>query len=399
MMEGRRVGLGVSGGIAAYKAVEVCSRLRKLGADVQVVMTRNATKLVSPLTFRSISGNPVIVGAFEEPVRWKVEHVEFGRWAEVIVVAPATANVIGKVASGIADDFLTTAIMAARCKVLFAPAMNTAMYENPIVQANIARLRSLGYEFIEPGEGWLACGEPGRGRLAEPEEIVDRLVTALSARSSLRGVKVMVTAGPTREFIDPVRFISNPSTGKMGFAVAEEARDRGAEVVLVSGPVSLDPPAGVRFVPVTTAREMFDAVMAHLDWCDVLIKSAAVSDYAPASVSPSKIKKGDAAIDLHLTPNPDILLEAGRRKGRKILVGFAAETNDIIENARMKIRKKNLDLIVVNDVKQEGAGFASDSNAAKIIDAGGGITDVPLTSKKALAGIILDRVTGLLGKK
>jgi len=399
--EEKRIGLGVTGGIAAYKAVDICSRLKKLGADVQVAMTSNAARFVSPLTFRGMSGNPVIVNAFGEPARWNIEHVEFARWARIIAVAPATANVIGKVASGIADDFLTTAIMAARCRVLFAPAMNAAMYENPIVRANVVKLRSLGYEFIEPAAGRLACGEEGPGRLAEPEAIVERILEILSAGEAkdLLGVKIMVTAGPTREFIDPVRFISNPSSGKMGFAVAREAMRRGADVLLVSGPVSLEPPPGVRFVPVTTAGDMYDAVIADLDWCDVLVKSAAVSDYVPESVSSSKLKKGATALDLHLVPSPDILLEAGRRKGRRILVGFAAETDDIVENARAKMRRKNLDLIVVNDVKQEGAGFGGDTNAAKIIDAGGTVVDVPMTSKRDLAGIILDRIAGLLGRR
>ncbi|MCR4398534.1 MAG: bifunctional phosphopantothenoylcysteine decarboxylase/phosphopantothenate--cysteine ligase CoaBC [Firmicutes bacterium] len=402
MLQGRRIGLGVSGGIAAYKAVELCSRLRRLGADVQVAMTRNACRLVTPLTFRAISGNPVITGMFREPRRWSVEHVEFARWAELIAVVPATANLIGKVASGIADDFLTTAIMAAKCRVLFAPSMNEAMYENPIVRANISRLKVHGYEFIEPEEGRLACGEFGRGRLPDTGEIVQRIVSILTVgggRRDLEGVRVVVTAGPTREPIDPVRFLSNPSSGKMGFVVAEEAAERGAHVVLVSGPVSLPPPPGVRLVGVTTAREMYDAVMSELDSCDVLVKTAAVSDYRPESVSGRKIKKSDAPLTLRLVPNPDILREAGKRKGSRILVGFAAETENLVENASAKLREKNLDLIVVNDVSREGAGFGGDTNAAKIVDAAGAVIEVPLTTKRMLARLLLDKVAELLSAK
>ncbi|NPV71674.1 MAG: bifunctional phosphopantothenoylcysteine decarboxylase/phosphopantothenate--cysteine ligase CoaBC [Firmicutes bacterium] len=426
MLEGRRVGLGVSGGIAAYKALDLCSRLRQMGAEVQVVMTENATRLIAPLAFQTLSGNPVIHAMFDEPARWNVEHIAFAQWVEVMVVAPATANVIGKVAAGIADDFLTTSIMATRAKVLFAPAMNSAMYENPIVQSNIERLRSLGYEFIEPESGWLACGESGKGRLAPVEDIVDRIVRVLGAGAAaggdavaggtkgatapagtvatgvpvvaadLRGKTVMVTAGPTREYFDPVRYISNPSSGKMGFEIAREARDRGARVILVSGPVSLEPPAGVEYIPVVTTAEMRDAVISRLESCDALIKSAAVCDYRPAVIHDKKIKKDGRGLDIHFEPNPDILFEAGQRKGRTILVGFAAETDNLVPNAVAKIRKKNLDLIVVNDVTQQGAGFGTDTNAAKIIDPEGNVHEVSLTSKREMARIIVDRVAGLL---
>ena len=396
MLAGRKIALGVSGGIAAYKAAEIVSSLRRQGAEVTVAMTREATRFVSPLTFRTLSGNPVIVEMFDEPRRWNVEHVALAEWADLFVVAPATANVIGKIACGIADDFLSTAVMAASSRVLLAPAMNSRMWLNPIVQANVSRLRALGYEFVGPEEGHLACGSSGPGRMAEPATIVAAIERFFTKGRDLEGVRVLVTAGPTREHIDPVRFISNPSSGKMGFAIAEEALSRGAQVTLVSGPVALEAPAGVKTVRVTTAVEMYRAVLDEFDAADVVIKAAAVSDYRPAETRGQKIKKEAGDLAVRLVRNPDILEELGRRKGSKVLVGFAAETNDIVENAIAKIRKKNLDLIVVNDVTQAGAGFESDTNAAKIIDGDGSVLDVPLTSKRDLAAVILDRVSEIL---
>ncbi|MDI6895154.1 MAG: bifunctional phosphopantothenoylcysteine decarboxylase/phosphopantothenate--cysteine ligase CoaBC [Bacillota bacterium] len=397
VLAGKTVVVGITGGIAAYKAVEVVSRLRRLGADVHVVMTRAATRFVTPLTLQTISGNAVVTSMFSRTTRWNVEHVALADRADLLLVVPATANVVGKVAAGVADDFLTTTIMACRAPVVFCPAMNFRMYENPIFQANVARLEDLGYRFVPPEAGWLAEGTVGVGRLPDPSLIVDRVVQMLGGPSAgggdLAGCRVLVTAGPTWEMIDPVRFISNPSSGKMGYALARAARMRGAAVVLVSGPVALPPPEGVELVPVTSAEDMFGAVMDRLPGTDLVLKAAAVGDWRPRLVHPSKVKKEQmAAWVLELDPTPDILAEVGRRKGKTVVVGFAAETDDIERHAREKIAYKNLDLLVVNDVSRPGVGFASDDNQVTLYWPDGSSEDLPAMRKAELAHRILDRV-------
>ncbi len=399
MLAGKCVVLGVTGGIAAYKAVEVASRLRKLGATVYVVMTRAAANFVTPLTFREISGNAVVTSMWDEPKQWNVEHIALATRADLFVIAPATANVIGKLAAGIADDMLTTTVMATKAPVLLAPAMNSGMYLNPVVQANIARLAGLGYHVLPPDEGLLACGVEGPGRLPEPEVIVARAAALLGAGGDLAGRKVLVTAGPTREAIDPVRYISNHSSGKMGYAIAAAARARGADVVLVTGPTALTPPPGVRTVPVETAAEMLAAVLAEYDDCDAVVKAAAVADYRPVAPAEHKIKKHDEEMTLTLTKNPDILAELGRRKRHQVLVGFAAETRDLAANAGAKLAKKNLDMIVANDVTVPGAGFGADTNVARLLYRDGRTEELDLMAKSELAGVILDRICALLTKK
>lgn len=399
MLAGKCVVLGVTGGIAAYKAVEVASRLRKLGATVYVVMTRAAASFVTPLTFREISGNPVVTSMWDEPKQWNVEHIALATQADLFVIAPATANVIGKLAAGMADDMLTTTVMATKAPVLLAPAMNSNMYLNPVVQANIAKLAGLGYHFLPPDEGLLACGVEGPGRLPEPAAIVARAAALLGAGDDLAGRKVLVTAGPTREAIDPVRYISNHSSGKMGYALAAAAAARGAEVVLVTGPTALPPPPRVRTVPVETAAEMLAAVLAEYEDCDVVVKAAAVADYRPVAPAEHKIKKTDDELTITLTKNADILAELGRRKQGQVLVGFAAETRDLEANARAKLTKKNLDMVVANDVTVPGAGFNADTNVARLLYRDGRVEELALMAKDELAAVILDRICVLLTKR
>lgn len=397
MLEGRVIVLGVSGSIAAYKGVEIASRLKKQGAQVRVIMTDSATRFVTPLTFRTITGFPVVCDLFAEPVEWNVGHVSLAQQADLFLIAPATANVISKIACGIADDMLTSTILATRAPVLIAPAMNTGMYENPIFQANMDKLKSLGFRFVEPGSGLLACGDMGKGRLAEPQDIVDDVVKILTRKKDLQGIKVMVTAGGTREPIDPVRYITNRSSGKMGYALAQRARERGAEVILVSAPTNLAPPPGVQVVPVTTAMDMLEAVERHLEESQVVIKAAAVADYRPVHVSQQKIKKAHGNLTLELERNPDILASIGlKKKAHQIFVGFAAETQDLISNAGMKMEKKNVDLMVANDVTLEGAGFEGDTNIVTIIQKDGTIKELPKMSKLDVAEEILDRIVELL---
>lgn len=398
-LEGKTVVLGVTGGIAAYKAAEVASLLVKGGAEVHVIMTEAATKFVAPLTFRTLSRNPVAVDMFADPGEWNVRHVALAEKADIVVVAPATANCIGKVACGIADDLLTTVIMATKAPVLFAPSMNQAMYENPIFRANLDRLLALGYRAMEPGTGYLACGAEGKGRMPEPEEIEAEVRRILCVRQDLAGFTVVVTAGPTEEPIDPVRHISNRSSGKMGYALAEAARDRGASVVLVSGPTALGDPAGVEVVRVRTAREMLDAVMGRLEGADVIIGAAAPADWRPATVASQKIKKGSGAMTLELEACEDIIGTAGKHKGRRVVVGFAAETHDLLEHAAAKLAAKNLDFIVANDVTRPGAGFGSDFNEVRIIHSDGRIEEIPLMPKRDLAHKVLDEVARLLRRK
>lgn len=400
MLAGKNMLVGVCGGIAAYKVVDVSSRLKKLGADAHVIMTENAARFVTPLTFQSITHNPVITDMFEEPKTWDVQHISLAKKADLVVVAPATANIIGKIANGIADDMLSTTIMATKAPVLFVPAMNTDMYENPIVQGNIAKLSKLGYQFMEPDTGRLAEGMSGKGRLPEPEAIVRRCLEILAANKDMEGIKVLVTAGPTREPIDPVRYISNHSSGKMGYAVAEVASKRGAEVTLVSGPVGISKPAGVKTVSVDTALEMYRVVMENYENYDVLIMVAAVADYRCANIADKKIKKSNEDMTIELVKNPDIAKELGKVKGNRIVVGTCAETNDLESNAKYKLESKNFDIIVANDVTMEGAGFGVDTNIVKIIKRDGSIKDLPIMSKVDVAREILDEVLKLVkGRK
>jgi phosphopantothenoylcysteine decarboxylase/phosphopantothenate--cysteine ligase len=382
--------LGVTGGIAAYKALDIVSRLKKLDIDVHVIMTDSAEHFVTPLSFQSMSQNAVITDMFKEPKTFEIQHISLAKKADVFIVVPATANIIGKVANGIADDMLSTTIMATRAPVLFAPAMNTNMYENAIVQKNIASLKALGYSFVEPAFGRLACGDVGRGKLADVEDIMEHIEMLLHNNKDLSGKKFLITAGPNCEDIDPVRYITNRSSGKMGYALAKAARNRGADVTLVSGPVSLKKPYGTKVIDIYSAEDMYKAVDEHFDGCDVLIGAAAVADYRPKEVSSSKIKKTDDDMFIPLTRNKDIIKEMGIRKTHQILVGFAAETDNLLENAKAKIQKKNLDMIVANDVKATGSGFKSDTNTARIIKSSGEILDLPNMPKEQLSDAILD---------
>ena len=378
----KNVVIGVSGGIAVYKALDVISKLKKHDINVHVIMTKSAQEFVTPLSFQSLSQNMVVKDMFEEPKAFEIQHISLAKKADLIVVVPATANIIGKVAGGIADDMLSTTIMATRAKVIFAPAMNTNMYTNPIVQENISKLKSLGYEFISPASGRLACGDVGDGKLADTEVIVDAILSKLHEPKDLIGKKVLVTAGPTRANVDPVRFISNRSTGKMGYAIATEARDRGAEVVLISGPSNEKVPAGVKFISVETNEEMLEAALAEYETSDIVIKSAAVADYKPKVYSDKKIKKGPGDLVLELTRDNDILRILGENKKHQILVGFAAESNDVLENAHKKLESKNLDYIVANNIREKDAGFGTDTNRVTIIKRDGKSISLDNMSKR-----------------
>lgn len=394
-MENKRcVVLGVTGGIAVYKALDVISALRKKDVDVRVIMTKSATEFVTPLTFQSMSQNIVTTDMFAEPKAWEIQHISLAKRADVFLVAPATANIIGKVANGIADDMLSTTIMATRAKVVFAPAMNTNMYTNPIVQENIAKLKKLGYEFIEPASGRLACGDEGKGKLAPASDIVEKVLSELYDKKDLIGKKVLVTAGPTRANIDPVRFISNRSTGKMGYAIAEEARDRGAEVVLVSGPTNEAAPYGINVIEINTNEEMRNEVLKHFETSDIVIKSAAVADYKAKEYSENKIKKGNGDLEIILTRDNDILKELGEKKSGQILVGFAAESQNVIENAKGKLIKKNLDYIVANDITSKDSGFASNDNRVTIVTREGQELSLEKMSKREVARNLFDIIGG-----
>jgi phosphopantothenoylcysteine decarboxylase/phosphopantothenate--cysteine ligase len=386
--------LGVTGGIACYKAVELTRLLVREGFRVQVVMTRGAMEFVTPLTFQTLSGRPVASDTFNLTQESEIGHINIADAADLFVIAPATANVIGKIAAGIADDLLTTVVMATQAPVLVAPAMNIHMYGNPIVQENLRKLRRVGFSLMEPAEGYLACGYEGKGRLPEPEEILQE-VKRLLQKQDLTGEKVVITAGPSREPIDPVRYISNRSSGKMGYALARAALNRGAEVALVSGPTALEAPVGARLIAVTTAAEMRAAVLEEFRKCTALIMAAAVADYRPLRVSDNKIKKSQGPLELRLEPTGDILRELGAMKNGKFLVGFAAETEDLTGNARTKLVAKNLDMIVANDVTGEGSGFDGDTNVATILDSKGGVCSLPLMSKDELAERILDHMLAL----
>lgn len=392
--------IGVTGGIAAYKILDVESKLKKLGYEMNTIMTKNACEFVQPMAFQTISNNYVVTDTFERPHKWDVEHIALAKKADLMLIAPATANVIGKIAHGIADDMLTTTVMAARCPIVIAPAMNTAMYENEIVQENIAYLKSKGYLFIEPVSGMLACGDVGSGKLASPDEIVEFVQKTLEeslvkedVAQDLKGKHILVTAGPTIEAIDPFRYITNHSSGKQGYAIAERAMKRGAEVVLISGPVQIPVPEGVKVINVKSARDMYEVAHEYFDWADAVIKAAAVADYRPKEESQHKVKKsGHDEMALELVKNPDILQSLGERKEHQVLVGFAAETDNVVEYAMQKIAKKHLDFIVANNIAQEGAGFKGDTNIATIIEANGQITQEKQMSKHALGDAILDKV-------
>jgi phosphopantothenoylcysteine decarboxylase / phosphopantothenate---cysteine ligase len=386
--------LGVTGGIACYKAVELVRLLVRDGFAVQVIMTRGAMEFVTPLTFQTLSGKPVASETFNLTQESEIGHINLADSADLFVIAPATANVIGKMAGGIADDLLTTVLLATQAPVLIAPAMNIHMYENPLVQENIRKLRRVGYHFIEPAEGYLACGYEGKGRLPDPEKIFETIKNLLK-KKDLAGERFLITAGPSREPLDPVRYISNRSSGKMGYALARAALSRGAEVVLVSGPTALEPPSGARTIAVTSAAEMRRAVLGEFPRCTAVIMAAAVGDYRPAEIAPRKIKRAKGPLELRLEPNPDILKELGAQKNGKLVVGFAAETEELTTNATKKLRAKNLDMIVANDVTQEGSGFDGDTNIATIIDRSGASFSLPLMSKSELADRIYDHLVSL----
>jgi phosphopantothenoylcysteine decarboxylase/phosphopantothenate--cysteine ligase len=398
MLNGKNILIGVSGGIACYKVCDVVSRLKKLNSNVDVIMTKSAVEFISPLTFQTLSQNFVYVDMFKEPKTFEVEHISLAKKADIVLIAPATGNIIGKIAGGIADDMLTTVIMATRAKVIFAPAMNTNMYTNPIVQNNIKKLSEMGYEFIKPGKGRLACGDYGEGKMAEPEIIVDYILNSFH-KEDLKDKKIVITAGPTIEPLDPVRYMTNFSSGKMGYALAEEAEKRGGKVVLITGPVNLTPPYGVGIIKINTTIEMLNAVEKNFDDCDILIKAAAPLDYRPETVSKDKIKKNGESLQLKFVPNPDIAAYFGKLKKNQIIVGFAAETNNVIEYAKEKLKKKNFDFIVVNDISKDGAGFRTDTNIVSIIDNKDVVDNYPLMEKRKLAGIILDKAVELISKR
>jgi len=389
-LNGINVAVGVTGCIAAYKAAEVVSRLKKLGADVKVIMTKSAQEFVTPLTFGTLSKNKVICDMFALPDYSEVEHISVASGADVFLVCPATANIIGKVASGIADDFLSTTIMATKAPVIFAAAMNNNMYENPIVQDNIKKLKDYGYHFIEPDEGMLACGTTGKGRLAEIDKIVETVEFFAYNNKDLSGKKVLVTAGPTVEAIDPVRYITNHSSGKMGYAIAKAAKLRGADVTLVSGPVNLRAFEGIEVVPVKSANDMYAEVTKRTANCDIIVKAAAVADYRPKDVKENKIKKG-GSLAIELAENPDILKSIAASKGDTVVAGFCMETENLLENAHKKLESKNLDLIFANDLSKEGAGFKTDTNIVTVLDRNGKCESLNIMEKEELAHVILDK--------
>ncbi|WP_010498270.1 bifunctional phosphopantothenoylcysteine decarboxylase/phosphopantothenate--cysteine ligase CoaBC [Paenibacillus elgii] len=399
MLNGKTVLLGVSGGIAAYKAAAVCSKLAQAGADVRVIMTESATKFVAPLTFQTLSRHDVIVDTFDEKDASVVSHIDLADRADVVVIAPATANVIGKIALGLADDMLSTTLLATTAPILVAPAMNVHMYAHPAVQANMQKLAERGVRFIEPGTGQLACGYVGKGRLAEPEEIVAAVERFFQEKRLLEGKRVLVTAGATVERIDPVRYLTNDSSGKMGYAIAEEAQRMGANVTLVTGKASIAAPAGVTVVKVESTLEMMEAVLSRLPEQDVIIKAAAVADYRPAEQAEHKIKKSGDEMTMRLVKNPDISQAVGeRKKPSQLLVGFAAETQHLETFAQEKLKKKRCDLLVANDVTMEGAGFGTDTNVVRIYDSEGLVEALPLMSKGQVAARLLALVADRLGK-
>ena len=392
MLKGKTVLLGITGSIAAYKIAYLASALHKLHADVHVLMTENATNFINPITFETLTGNKCLVDTFDRNFQFQVEHVSIAKKADVVMIAPASANVIGKLANGLADDMLTTTVMACRCQKILAPAMNTAMYENPVVQDNIRKLKNYGYEVITPASGYLACGDTGAGKMPEPETLLEYI------QKDLAGKKLLVTAGPTQEAIDPVRCLTNHSSGKMGYAIAKMAMLRGAEVTLVSGPTAIEPPLFVKVVPVTSARDMFEAVTGLSDEQDIIIKAAAVADYRPKQVSEDKVKKKDDQASIELERTDDILKYLGQHKKQgQFLCGFSMETRDMLRNSRAKLEKKNLDMVAANNLKVEGAGFQGDTNVLTLITQDEEVS-LPLMSKEDAALKILDKILLLTTK-
>ena len=398
MLKGKTVLLGITGSIAAYKIAYLASALHKLHADVHVLMTENATNFINPITFETLTGNKCLVDTFDRNFQFQVEHVSIAKKADVVMIAPASANVIGKLANGLADDMLTTTVMACRCQKILAPAMNTAMYENPVVQDNIRKLQTYGYEVITPASGYLACGDTGAGKMPEPETLLEYILKEVAFQKDLAGKKLLVTAGPTQEAIDPVRCLTNHSSGKMGYAIAKMAMLRGAEVTLESGPTAIEPPLFVKVVPVTSARDMFEAVTGLSDEQDIIIKAAAVADYRPKQVSEDKVKKKDDQASIELERTDDILKYLGQHKKQgQFLCGFSMETRDMLRNSRAKLEKKNLDMVAANNLKVEGAGFQGDTNVLTLITQDEEVS-LPLMSKEDAALKILDKILLLTTK-
>lgn len=395
MLKGKTVLLGVTGSIAAYKIAYLASALKKLHAQVHVLMTQNATNFINPITFETLTGNKCLVDTFDRNFQFSVEHVSIAKQADVVMIAPASANVIGKLAHGIADDMLTTTIMACKCKKIVSPAMNTNMYENPIVQDNLAILQHYGYEVIEPASGYLACGDTGAGKMPEPEMLLDYILREIAKEKDLLGRKVLVTAGPTQEAIDPVRYITNHSSGKMGYALAKAAMLRGADVTLVSGPCAIEPPPFVKLVPVVTAKEMFDAVTSVSFEQDIIIKAAAVADYHPANVYEDKVKKHEEQMSIKLEKTDDILGYLGEhRLPGQFLCGFSMETQNMLGNSRAKLGKKHLDMVAANNLKVAGAGFQGDTNVLTLITQDEDVS-LQLMSKEDAANVILDKILSI----
>lgn len=395
MLKGKTVLLGVTGSIAAYKIAYLASALKKLHAQVHVLMTKNATNFINPITFETLTGNKCLVDTFDRNFQFSVEHVSIAKQADVVMIAPASANVIGKLAHGIADDMLTTTIMACKCKKIVSPAMNTNMYENPIVQDNLAILQHYGYEVIEPASGYLACGDTGAGKMPEPEMLLDYILREIAKEKDLLGRKVLVTAGPTQESIDPVRYITNHSSGKMGYALAKAAMLRGADVTLVSGPCAIEPPPFVKLVPVVTAKEMFDAVTSVSFEQDIIIKAAAVADYRPANVYEDKVKKHEEQMSIKLEKTDDILGYLGEhRLPGQFLCGFSMETQNMLGNSRAKLGKKHLDMVAANNLKVAGAGFQGDTNVLTLITQDEDVS-LQLMSKEDAANVILDKILSI----
>lgn len=395
MLEGKTVLLGVTGSIAAYKIASLASALKKRHADVHVLMTENATNFINPITFETLTGNKCLVDTFDRNFQFQVEHVSIAKKADIVMIAPASANVIGKLAHGIADDMLTTTIMACKCKKFISPAMNTNMFENPVVQDNLKILEHYGYEVIAPASGYLACGDTGAGKMPEPETLLAYIERETACEKDLKGKKILVTAGPTQEAIDPVRYITNHSSGKMGYAIAKTAMLRGADVTLVSGRTAIEPPMFVNLVPVVTAKDMYDAVTSISDEQDIIIKAAAVADYRPAKVSNEKVKKSEGQMSIDLERTDDILKYLGEHKPTgQFLCGFSMETQNVIENSRAKLVKKNLDMVAANNVKVEGAGFQGDTNVLTLITREEEIS-LPLMTKEGAAGRLLDKILAM----
>lgn len=390
-LKGKTVLLGVCGSIAAYKIANLASMLKKLDCNVHVLMTQNATNFINPITFESLTGNKCLTDTFDRNFQFQVEHVSIAKQADVVLIAPASANVIGKIAGGIADDMLTTTVMACKCRVIVAPAMNTNMYHNPIVQDNIGKLKRFGYEVIAPDNGYLACGDVGDGKMPSENVLLQYILREIACEKDLAGKRVLVTAGPTMEKIDPVRFISNHSSGKMGYALAKNCMLRGAEVTLVSGKCSIEPPMFVRVIDVTSAKDMYNAVTAEYDKQDIIIKAAAVADYRPKNPAEEKVKKKDGELEIALERTDDILKYLGENKKNQFLCGFSMETENMVDNSKAKLEKKNLDMIVANNLKQSGAGFGVDTNVVTIITADG-IRELELMTKEDAADCIVDEI-------